>query len=694
MPRSILVAIAIVVAIAQSAVSATAASTPTFTSDVAPIFFDRCGECHRDGGMAPMPLTSYDAARPWAKAIRREVASRRMPPFHAAPGDFRFSNDISLSDAEIATVLAWIDGGAPPGDAAVMPPLPDYAARAAAKPAADLVWEYPQSFTIAPGADLQRAFVVRNTTDHDLWIAGVDYMPEPSPSVHHMFAFTDPSGLGRKFEAEAKDGEPGFLGSVDGGAGTDTMMAIFQAGGGGLGGWALGAGVVHYPAGTGQLLPRGTDVVLQYHYWNGSEKAQVHQPKIGLYLAKGPVEKIVEFGGPAADDHLDIRAGDAESVHRADWTANEDVEVIGAMPHMHFLGKSMRLTLHYPDGVSKTLLDVPRFDFAWQTVYRLEQPLLLPKGTRVEMVAAHDNSAGHQGQRYTPPKNTRFGERSDDEMCDGILFLARRRGGSVADTPRILGGSRERDYRAGAAMEALIRYGPGGPPGVGLREQRPGRGHTYYQSAERPRVSSGVFQVDPMDVDMTLGFSEFIYLLEGELTLRDATGREETFRPGDAVVLPRGVPIHWRNGAPLREVFAVFDTDADDAIAAETFVRVATAANAPAASSDRGEGERVDFRAPDGSTVAVRELAAGGHAPDNPAEGLTQAELSIVLDGWAAVIDQDGRQGRIDMGDVVLLPPATPIAIRPGAALRRIVVTFDRLASDSAPAVSAAKLER
>jgi uncharacterized cupin superfamily protein len=681
--RSLRVVVAPFAAAALAALHATSAAhatVPSYSKDVAPIVFARCGECHREGGMAPMPLTSYEAARPWAKAVRREVASRRMPPFHAAPGDFRFANDISLTQAELDTILEWVDAGAPEGDRAQLPLLPDYAALEAAKPEPDLVLEYPESFSIAPNADLQRAFVIRNTSDHELWVAGVDYMPDPMPAVHHMFAFTDPSGLGRKFEAD--DAEPGFLGSVDGGAGTDTMMAIFTAGGGGFGGWALGAGVVHYPEGVGQLLPPGTDIVLQYHYWNGSDQPQLHRPRVGLYLAKGPVEKILEFGGPAADDHLDIRAGDADSVHRADWTANEEVEVIGVMPHMHFLGKSMSLTLHYPDGAEKTLLDVPRFDFAWQTVYRLADPLVLPKGTRVEMVASHDNSADHPGQRFTPPKNTRFGERSDDEMCDGILVLARRRGVGVRDTPRILDGSRERDYRAGAQMEALVRFGPGGPPGVGLMEQRPGRGYSYYRSADDPKVASGVFVVDPMDVDLELQFTEFVYVLEGELQLTDGAGRSETFRPGDAVVLPRGVNLHWRNDTPFREVFAVFDVGAapgGSAIAADvaSFVRVATG---PLPLVAGGAYERTDYRARDGSTVAVHEHDEQS-APIVNRGGLDHAELMVVLDGWAAVTDRDGRQGRIDAGNVVLLPRSTPVEMRPGARLRRIVVAFDSAAS-------------
>jgi uncharacterized cupin superfamily protein len=357
--------------------------------------------------------------------------------------------------------------------------------------------------------------------------------------------------------------------------------------------------------------------------------------------------------------------------------------VIGAMPHMHFLGKSMRLTLHYPDGAVKTLLDVPRFDFAWQTVYRLEPPLLLPKGTRVEMVAAHDNSAGHKGQRYSPPRNTRFGERSDDEMCDGILFLARKRGGNVGDTPRILGGSRERDYRAGAPMEALVRYGPGGPPGVGLKEQPPGRGYSYYRSEQRPGVSSGVFQVDPMDVDFTLDFSEFIYVLEGSLTLRDGAGREETFNPGEAVVIPRGVPIHWRNDEPMREVFVTFDADlAIAALAAPSFVRVDTGAAVTTSAIAAGLRERIDLRAPDGSTVAVRELDAGAPAIDLP-NGARHHELMVVLDGWASVTDASARVGRIDAGDVALLPRATPVSIAPRERLRWIVVAFEPLSGES-----------
>jgi uncharacterized cupin superfamily protein len=675
--RSLAISIAVV---ALSALSAANAATPTFSRDVAPIFFARCGECHRDGGMAPMALTSYQAARPWAKAIRREVASRRMPPFHAAPGDFRFANDISLTDQQVATVLAWIDGGAPEGDRSALPSLPDYAASVAAKMRPDLIWEYPESFAIPPGADLQRAFVVRNPSDRDLWIAGVDYMPEPMPAVHHMFAFTDPSGLGREFEAA--DGEPGFLGSVDGGAGTDTMMAIFGEGGGGLGGWALGAGVVRYPPGTGQLLPRGTDIVLQYHYWNGGAEPQLHRPRIGLYLAPGPVEKILEFGGPSANDHIDIRAGDADSVHRGDWTANEDVEVIGAMPHMHFLGKSMKLTLHQPDGTMRTLLDVPRYDFAWQTVYRFAEPVLLRRGTRVEMIASHDNTAAHPGQRFEPPKNTRFGERSDDEMADGILFLARRRGEGVADSPRILGGTRERDYRAGAPMEALVRFGPGGPPGVGLLEHELGRGYFYYRSAENPIVSAGVFLEDPMDVAAKpFPFTELVHVLEGELTLTDARGSEQSFGPGETVVVPRGVPVRWRHDQPLRKVFAIFDPgDATATAGAEpsTFVALATARPA-----SRDARRRIDHAAADGSTVEVRTLAAG--APLDLREGLAHTELLIALDGWATATDAAGRSGRIDRGDVVLLRRGTPIRIEAGEPLRAIHVAFDHGAADAAP---------
>ncbi len=208
-----------------------AAAEITYTRDVAPIFVDRCGACHRPAGIAPMSLLSFESARPWARAIQREVTSRRMPPFHARGSDFAMKHDTSLDPQQIDTIGAWVRGGAKQGDPDAMPQIPDYDADARRGPQPDLVLEFGEAFPVPAHADLQRAFTITNELGRDVWIRGVDYEPDLNPVVHHMFVFTDPSGLGRKFQ-EADPGI-GFLASVDGGEGTDKMMQIFQSGGGG-----------------------------------------------------------------------------------------------------------------------------------------------------------------------------------------------------------------------------------------------------------------------------------------------------------------------------------------------------------------------------------------------------------------------------------------------------------------------------
>jgi uncharacterized cupin superfamily protein/mono/diheme cytochrome c family protein len=664
----------------------------TYSEDVAPIFLERCGDCHRPGGMAPMALTSYRAARPWARAIRREVASERMPPFHARGADYALQDDISLSRQQIDTVLAWVDQGAAEGDPKAMPPLPDYVARAAAKPAPDLFLEFPGEFSVPPGADLQRAFVIRNTSDRDLWVNGVDYEPDLNPAVHHMFAFTDPTGLGWQYQDQ--DPEPGFLGSIDGGEGTDRMMAIFVAGGGGFGGWAPGAGITLYGKGIGQLLPAGTDIILQYHYWNGTDEPLTHRPRIGLYLHDGPVERILQFAGPSANQKLAIRPGDTDSTSYGNWTAGEDMLVLGVMPHMHFLGKSMKLTMHEPDGKVSTLVDVPRYDFEWQTVYRYQEPIPIAKGTRVEMVAVHDNSAENPANPHSPPRLTMFGERSDDEMADGTLFIARSRGEGVADTPKLLGADRGLLASAGGAMDAVIHFGAGGEPGFGLTEHELGSGFWYYGEPTADAPSAGVFLEDPMATELEpFPFSEFVYILDGSLRLTDAAGRSREFGPGDAVLVPRGVPVKWEHDEPLHKYFVILDPGdpAQPAGDYDTYLAFDGSGTLPAGRD--GARERIYYAdAATGSEAGVWEADPVSSDEDRPGRRVAEpvtfpySELMVILEGSVTIVDEAGREGLVTAGDVVILPKGRAVEWHQSQTLRKFYVSFD--AGDSAAASS------
>ncbi len=417
------IAAAALIALTSPLGAATDSEAPTFGADIGPLFHAKCGSCHRPGGIGPMSLLDYTSARPWAKSIQREVVSKGMPPFGADPGDHAFRNDISLTDDEIQRIVKWVEKGAPEGDASLLPAPPDYEVMAReGLPEPDLVLVHDDTWDVPPGADQQRAFVIRNTFDHDLWISGIDW-DQRSNVVHHMFLFVDPSGLARKFEAE--DPAPGFLGSVDGGAGTDKMMEIFFAGGDGVGGWAPGADPLFYGEVIGQRIAAGTDFLLQYHYFNQTDETKTHQPRIALYLHEQPPKRKLEIEGPAIEPaKLFLPAGDPSVETVVDWVAPGDLEVLAVMPHMHNLGKDMRVTAHYPDGREELLLDVPRFDPYWQTVYEYETRVFLPKGTRVRMVAHHDNSADNPLQLQSPPQDVRFGERANDEMVNASVFYA------------------------------------------------------------------------------------------------------------------------------------------------------------------------------------------------------------------------------------------------------------------------------
>ncbi|MEM9404732.1 MAG: tetratricopeptide repeat protein [Acidobacteriota bacterium] len=392
----------------------------TFSRDVAPIFYERCVLCHRANDVAPMSLVSWEDARPWARSIARQVASRRMPPFHAEPGDFAFANDVSLSQEEIDTVVAWVEQGASEGDPSTLPDLPDFEQLSAEHRLgpADAVLEARESFVLEPGSDLQRAFVLENPYDEDVWLAAIDYDTR-SPAVHHLLAVTDPTGQAKAFDTE--DPGAGFAVSLTGGEGSDRLMSLYMNGASFLGSWAPGWVARSFGDDVGIRLRRGHDIVLQIHYWNGTDETIEHRPQVGLYFNRQPVRRTLRSGGPAADPEIFIRAGDADARHTDDWIAPADLHVHSASPHMHFLGKSMHLSAVFPDGGEKVLLDVPRFRFEWQATYAYQEPVFLPKGTRVRMISVHDNSAANPDNPSSPPRDVTFGERSTDEMAECIL---------------------------------------------------------------------------------------------------------------------------------------------------------------------------------------------------------------------------------------------------------------------------------
>jgi mono/diheme cytochrome c family protein len=417
----------------------------TFTKDVAPILFKNCAECHRPGEAAPMSLLSYADARPWAKSIREKVASREMPPWHAGPHSAEFKNDRRLSQDEIDTILAWTDGGAKEGAAEDLPPAPKFAGGwSIGQP--DVVLQMPEEFALeASGADEYQYFQIPTNFGEDRYVQAVELRPGNRKIVHHIVAFLEaPSDdpalskeeaakLREKMERESIRYRDGFLNRVRADAPVTNDACQLANGGGG---WSLDTSqrvatmsqlVVYAPGrepnawepGIAKRIPAGAKIILQVHYSKVAGSVQKDRSSIGMIFAKEKPRAEVA-SQMIFNAYFQIPPGAERHRATACWTAPEDIRVLALMPHMHMRGSAMEFKVVYPDGSSKVLLDVPRYDFSWQTNYSLKQPLTVPKGTRFVVTGTFDNSAKN---RYNPDpaKAVRWGEPTYDEML--VCFL-------------------------------------------------------------------------------------------------------------------------------------------------------------------------------------------------------------------------------------------------------------------------------
>jgi len=370
-----------------------AVRTVSFTKDVAPIFYARCADCHRPGEVAPMSLLTYAEARPWARAIKEKVVSRVMPPWLADPAYGHFENDRRLTDKEIETISAWVDGGAAKGNDSDLPPLPKFEPGwTLGKP--DVIIPLESEVDVpAEGVVPYKYFSVPTNFKEDKWVQAAEIRPSNRKVVHHIIVFVQEPGQKSEGEAAVRSGQ-GFK----------------------LAGFAPGEQPKVFPAGTAKLVKAGSKLNFQMHYTpNGA--ASKDRSYIGLYFAKSPIGKKV-LTGTATNAKFVIPAGDGNYEVRSSWTAPEDVRIVDLMPHMHLRGKDFTYTAVYPDGRSEVVLQVPKYDFNWQLLYRFKQPLLLPKGSRLDCVAHFDNSTRNKFNP-DPTKEVRWGPQTWEEMMIG-----------------------------------------------------------------------------------------------------------------------------------------------------------------------------------------------------------------------------------------------------------------------------------
>lgn len=357
---------------------------PTWSSDVAPIVQDNCQGCHRDGQIGPMPLTNYSEVRPWAKSIQKQVVQRTMPPWFAHPDSRKMKGDMNLTTLEIDTIKGWVAAGAPEGNPADLPAARKFetfdGGWVLKKP--DMVLQPQAPFVV--GADVideYRCFHVPFGLDHDVWMKGGEFQAGNPEVVHHFILFGDPTDGAKKLDDATP--EPGWeCGQMD----SDLVRAKI------LKMWAPGNVQPLAKEGMGVKVPAGTELILQIHVHNTTGVEQVDHSKFALHLARPSetIQKEIRMQLVSAWT-LDIKAGDKNSEHRAEWTAPADITVSSSGGHMHARGKDIGMWATRPGQERETLLWMPRYDFNWQLTYEFVEPLRAPKGTHFEMISHHDN---------------------------------------------------------------------------------------------------------------------------------------------------------------------------------------------------------------------------------------------------------------------------------------------------------------
>jgi len=373
-----------------------ASAVPDYTSEVAPIVAEQCASCHREGGIGPFAMDSHLMLQGWSPMIREVLLTKRMPPTQVDPNIGHFTNARYISDADMQTLVHWIDAGAPRGAGAVDPlaelEFADMKSWQLGEP--DFIIKAPKMEIPATGVMDYIDIDVELPFDEDKWVKAVQFIPGDESVLHHLLAYvTAPSE------------------NFDGGEADTTSVARRF-----LEGYAPGkVDAMTFPEETGVYIPEGHKLSMQFHFTTNG-KATSDETTIGLYMYDEP--PAYENFTRSVGANFKIPAYDQDYEVAGQYVFQEDVVVTGLRAHMHFRGKDMKFTVETPEGEKRDLLSVPNYSYAWQPTYNLETPEYLPAGTKVHVTGAFDNSE-YNPANPDPSKDITFGLQSWDEMFIG-----------------------------------------------------------------------------------------------------------------------------------------------------------------------------------------------------------------------------------------------------------------------------------
>ena len=404
------------------------ADSATFNKDVLPILQKNCQSCHRPGNIAPMSFLTYESTRPWAKAMKSAAVTRKMPPWSADPKYGHFSNDRSLKQSDIDTIAKWADGGAPQGDPNDAPPPLTWPANGWTTTPDIVLNGVPYTVPAAPKNNVVEWMTLVTPTGFtkDTWVTSVEIKPSELAVTHHICVSFVPHRPGSQYNTlvwldkqrddtgiEVAPSERRFAIPTADGKGlpvsarpTPTANERANAGGVGIGFtcYVPGRSLSDFrPYNSAILIPAGSDVNWTIHYTpNGTELTD--KPEVGLTVARQEPQRLLIESGVVNDPRdFAIPPNDPNyQAKPAEFTFLVDAELHWMSPHMHLRGKDMLYKLVYPDGREQVLLNVPKYDFNWQLGYDLAEPLKVPAGAKLIVIAHYDNSANN---KFNPDPN-------------------------------------------------------------------------------------------------------------------------------------------------------------------------------------------------------------------------------------------------------------------------------------------------
>ena len=373
----------------------------TYAEHVAPVLQAHCVSCHREGDIGPMDLSTYEDAAAWAEMIVEVTQNRTMPPWHATQDHAKFSNDRTLSEKELSILELWAAGGAESGDLQkvtrliaatsgwLLPKEPDLVI-----PMSEDAYRVPKEGTVN-----YQYFRADVGNDKDLWVRGLEILPGARDVVHHVLVFVAPKGMRKRDLGGAR-----------------TFLA----------GYVPGTRAELMPSGYAKRIPANSELVFQVHYTpNGT--AMEDLSKLGLLFADEQSVTHEVITTSAVNLRFSIPPGAAN--HAVTATLPEklpECELLSFSPHMHVRGKSFKYTIMYPDRRREVVLDIPHYDFNWQTEYRLASPIKVPAGTRMRCDAAFDNSDGNLNNPDSKAWVS-WGDQTYEEMMIGYFHYAVKR---------------------------------------------------------------------------------------------------------------------------------------------------------------------------------------------------------------------------------------------------------------------------